>query len=327
MFKIAKPFFVKCETPLHAGSGTELGIVDMPIQREKHTSYPKIEGSTVKGCMRAEFSNKSDIDKKDVDLTFGSDKSDGHAGALGFSDARILLFPVKSMKGVFAWIICKNVLERFKKDLILCGESTENLSLENIIDIDGDCEITSDSKVKLKSENTDLNSKIILEEYTFDVNEKAVLENNKNNNCNEIADFIGDYIEDKEKLKEKLVILSDNDFNDFVNLSTEVITRTKISPKSGTVEKGALFTEEYLPCETIMYSIVLASPIFNSQKGRFQAESTEISKEKNSKEDIEANNVINFFKENKPEVMQIGGNETIGKGLVSIIMKKEEDGK
>ncbi|MBK9462153.1 MAG: hypothetical protein IPN94_22720 [Sphingobacteriales bacterium] len=32
-------------------------------------------------------------------------------------------------------------------------------------------------------------------------------------------------------------------------MSTEVITRTKIDNETGTVEDGALFTEEYLPTE------------------------------------------------------------------------------
>lgn len=43
MFKSAKPVFLIVETSLHAGSGSDLGIVDLPIQREKHTDYPKIE--------------------------------------------------------------------------------------------------------------------------------------------------------------------------------------------------------------------------------------------------------------------------------------------
>ena len=43
MFKKAKPFFMIVQTPLHAGSGTDLGIVDMPIQRERHTSFQKLK--------------------------------------------------------------------------------------------------------------------------------------------------------------------------------------------------------------------------------------------------------------------------------------------
>ena len=52
MFRLAKPFFIRTITPLHAGTGQDLGIVDLPIQRERHTSYPKIEGSGLKGAIR-----------------------------------------------------------------------------------------------------------------------------------------------------------------------------------------------------------------------------------------------------------------------------------
>ena len=44
-----------------------------------------------------------------------------YAGA-GLSDARLLLFPVKSMKGVFAWITCPRVLNRFISELSLCND-------------------------------------------------------------------------------------------------------------------------------------------------------------------------------------------------------------
>ena len=60
MFKQAKPLFLIVETPLHAGSGSDLGIVDLPIQREKHTDYPKIEASGLKGSIREIFSAEGD---------------------------------------------------------------------------------------------------------------------------------------------------------------------------------------------------------------------------------------------------------------------------
>ncbi len=46
-----------------------------------------------------------------------------------------------------------------------------------------------------------------------------------------------------------------DDFKNFVKMFTEVITRTKIDNIKGTVKDGALFTEEYLPAETVMYSL------------------------------------------------------------------------
>ena len=35
------------------------------------------------------------------------------------TDARLLAFPVRSLKGVFAWVTCPAVLERFHRDLQL----------------------------------------------------------------------------------------------------------------------------------------------------------------------------------------------------------------
>ena len=35
-------------SPCHAGSGTSIGTVDLPIQRERHTNWPLIASSGVK---------------------------------------------------------------------------------------------------------------------------------------------------------------------------------------------------------------------------------------------------------------------------------------
>ncbi|HLY31875.1 MAG TPA: RAMP superfamily CRISPR-associated protein, partial [Ktedonobacterales bacterium] len=51
-YEAAALLFLYTETPLHAGTGASLGIVDLPIQREVHTQYPMIQGSSVKGALR-----------------------------------------------------------------------------------------------------------------------------------------------------------------------------------------------------------------------------------------------------------------------------------
>ncbi len=79
MFKKAKIMSLICETPLHAGSGSDLGFVDLPIQRERHTEFPKIEASSLKGAIREVFDDNNEktingikIDKKDGNrLVFG----------------------------------------------------------------------------------------------------------------------------------------------------------------------------------------------------------------------------------------------------------------
>jgi len=49
---MANLFIYKCETPLHVGSGSEQSFINMPIQREIHTAFPKIEASGIKGGYR-----------------------------------------------------------------------------------------------------------------------------------------------------------------------------------------------------------------------------------------------------------------------------------
>jgi CRISPR-associated protein Cmr4 len=312
VYKIARPFFIWVQTPLHAGSGNDLGIIDLPIQREKHTSYPKIEASGLKGSIRESFEEQKGkeldgfgkIDQESIDLVFGPEnaRSDGHAGALGFSDARLLLFPVKSMKGVFVWVTCPQVLKRFERDLKICApdgsmltrffaKKDDNKSYANIPD---ELTVSNLSEIEVKDR------KIVLEEYAFPVTEtRSTMEF-----ANKLSAELG-----IEEIKRKVVVLPNETFRDFVQLSTEVITRTKIDSESGTVKDGSLFTEEYLPSESILYSLALVSPLFvenEAKKGKFKAESTE----------GEIQKIKDFFVNGLPEVMQIGGNATLGKGIV-----------
>ncbi|MEN3045314.1 MAG: type III-B CRISPR module RAMP protein Cmr4, partial [Candidatus Hydrothermales bacterium] len=305
------------------------------------TDFPKFESSGLKGCIREAFEKYEKLiviskDGKDVECTkklrekfpelsepskfkeaisiiFGPEGGESHAGAISITDARILLFPVKSLKGVFAWITCPLVLERFKRDLEFVGIKNSTFSKfsnfpENTIPYD--------SKIEIKTQNG-TSSKIVLEEFTFEV------ENSQH--TTEIAQKLSDIIFPndpsyafwKEKLKRDLVILSDDDFKHFVKSSTEVITRTKIDNDTGTVQTGALWTEEYLPQDTIMYSIVMfTQPRVkdNDKKGIFKRNNT----------DEEVISIVDFFTIGIPEVIQVGGNQTIGKGLMRVNFLNKE---
>jgi CRISPR-associated protein Cmr4 len=260
MFKRVKPFFLIVETPLHPGSGTDLGVVDLPIQRERHTGFPKFEGSGLKGGIREAFENDHAVievgsqkvqksNKDIISLVFGPENGDEHGSAIGFTDARLLLFPVKSMKGVFAWITCPRVLERLITDL-------------NLAEVQGIPVLPDENTVPNECKLLFEKNKVILEEYTFEVKIDQ-----KEGKCSNLALWLSNNVIPegpifnywRQKLQKDLVILSDDDFKDFVNLSTEVITRIKINNETGTVQPGALFTEEYLPSETILYSLILTS--------------------------------------------------------------------
>lgn len=332
MFKQAKPLFLICETPLHVGSGDNLGIIDLPIQRERHTAFPKVESSSIKGSLRTAFEEKAKAKNEEeqinelikIQATFGYDEANlpnevknaftlgeelksAFVGCLGFTDARILLFPVKSMKGVFAWITCPQVLEKFVDEMKLCG-------CDDFDFLRGITEKSVPNSCELLVENNQNEKQIVLEEFTFEVRQEE--------NCGELARCLSKILFEKqsywkEKLEKNLVVLRNDDFRDFVEHSTEVVTRTKIDNETGTVKDGALFTEELLPTDSIMYALVLASPIqpmfLNESKfiesGKFAEFSEEIA-------------VFKYFEgtlDKITNIFQLGGNATLGKGIVRMV--------
>ncbi|WP_243293114.1 type III-B CRISPR module RAMP protein Cmr4 [Bacillus sp. FJAT-47783] len=291
MFSNSKPFLLHAITSVHAGSGSEIGLVDLPIQREKHTGFPKIESSTLKGAIRYAMEPKCEKDgeEKQFELIFGSkpnqssQENQTQSSAVAFSDARVLLFPVKSIKGIFAWITCPQVLKRFNDELILHERGTETFVVP---------EPNSVSSNKLVVAN----HRIVLEEYSFTVeetNEAKVL-------ANQIESLVkGDLQID---IADRIVVLEDDDFADFVKLSTEVNARIKINPESGTVDKQALWYEENVPPETIFYSFMYI--------GKVRGDGIEGME---SAEDVER---FLIEEERFPSVFQLGGNSTLGRGML-----------
>src|SRR5438128_7853487 len=53
MITETKTLYLYVETPLHAGVGSGLSSIDLPIQRERTTQYPMIQGSGIKGKLRS----------------------------------------------------------------------------------------------------------------------------------------------------------------------------------------------------------------------------------------------------------------------------------
>lgn len=308
MYKIGTLIFMVAQSSIHAGSGTDLGIVDMPIQREIHTGYPKIESSGVKGCIRRIFEDK-DIDGDAVDRLFGPEDagSEAKAGALAFTDARMLLFPIKSLKGTFAYTTCPNIIERFKSDLGLISVDASGLDNISFGDITNAI-VGPNSNITLKNGAMEY---VVLEEYAMRAE--------RNDNAQVLAQWLSDRIFSgdtysywRERLLKSLVILPNDVFRDLVEQFTEVIARTSINNETKTVKTGGLWYEENIPADSVMYSLVMAGEVnYNIEgKGIFGADNHQAEYQK----------VMKFFCENMPAFMQIGGNANIGKGIVHIQM-------
>lgn len=303
MFKNAKVMFIYTESSLHCGSGSSLGVVDLPIQREKYTDYPVCQASGVKGVVREWFENKYGKDDDKVIKTFGPDfsnrgsDSEAFAGAATFTDARILLFPVRSLNGVFAYTTSRFALSRLKRDLQMAGINDITWSIPDD---------SSDTVLGVQENKiADIQNKVVLEEYTFYF--KA------DNSVQAITKWIAEnaipqgdeYKFWKEKIKTDLLILSDNVFRDFVKLSTEVQARIQIDNEKKVVKQGALFYEEALPCDSLLYSVVLAhDPACDSDK---RPEGLK-----------DSNAVMNFIAKINGNRLQFGGDATTGKGIVNV---------
>jgi len=318
MFKKAKVLFLYTETPLHTGSGSSLSVVDLPIQRERHTNLPMVQASGLKGSLRnyaedlaknitngkVKGVNIPNIDDK-IKLVFGPEKEGSeHAGAISFTDARLLLFPVRSLRGIFAWVTCSSVLHRLIRDLTIAGASVkvdnEDLNVPSVSD--NEALVTNLSEVVV-------DNKVVLEEFSFSAK--------KSNGVDEIAKWISEkaipqspeYKSWREKISKNLVILPDNDFRDFTEFSTEVIARIKLNPKKTTGkdpetgESGNLFYEEHLPSDTLLYSIALAANPLGDQSALPADLKT-------------AEEVLQFLIDLQIDRFQLGGDETVGRGIV-----------
>jgi CRISPR-associated protein Cmr4 len=302
MFKEAKVMFIYTETSLHCGSGTSFGVIDLPIQRERYTDYPVCQASGIKGVVREWFEVNKKNEEIKIKYTFGpdfdskKDESDAHAGSATFTDGRLLLFPVRSLNGVFAYTTSRFALSRLMRDLEMAGVKV-------------DLKIPDDSGDKIVgvqgSKIADSNNKVVLEEYTFDFQEDPIVESIAGWLASNAIPKGAEYEFWRSKVKTDLLILPENAFRDFVKLSTEVQARIQIDNVKKTVKQGALFYEEALPSDSLLYSVIMAhDPACDNDKRP--------DKLKNQTD------VMTFISEINSNRLQFGGDATIGKGIVNV---------
>lgn len=281
-----------CEENIHAGAGSSTGTIDLPIQREGHTGFPKFESSTLRGAIRE---NIEDTLKKKTEILefnriFGNKENGDIASLIDFPDAKILLFPIRSFKGVFAWITCPFVMKRFKKDVYnWFGKKLEydiHAPENQQIIVNDDSRIVYDDKV-------------VLEEFLFNkISNKTLPLIEGKNFAKWIGENIGCEREYIEEMEMKTAIVSDDVFRDFVNLYTVRITRNKINTETGTAQDGALFNEEFLPSDSVLYSFALTSDEFKKDDYLKSSES------------------MKYFAKKLPTLFRLGGDKGIGKGMI-----------
>jgi CRISPR-associated protein Cmr4 len=295
--------FVHALSPLHAGTGQGAGVIDLPIARERATGLPFLPGSSLKGTLRAR------CNAQECKQVFGPDSTEvqtdnNYASSAQFSDQRLLLLPMRSLAGTYAWVTSPYVLRRLARDI----EDTQIAPpTARIPDIQGTdtCAITGDtSKIKIDSAE----AKVYLEELELKVQSSSSAE------ANSWASWIGTHVfpQDamwQQMLLERLCVVHDDVFNYMLDTATEITARIKLREDAKTVQDGGLWYEEALPTETILTGIVLVMPVKNAN--------------------ITTDKVFEVLHKLMGKPLQFGGKATVGRGLcrVQISEGAKEEGK
>jgi len=315
MKSVTSILFMSLIDPLHNGAGEGLGLVDRPIARERPTGFPIIQPSSIKGVLRRSFGDKwpNPPEKYQVQALFGPShgNAESHAGAVSFGEGQLLAFPIRSLRGLFVWATTPLILFRFARAVAIRanldrGDYPAQLGLKDLVEKAGSwgpsaVRICEGAAVQLA-----VAQRLILEEFEYTFEESPEV----TSFAKQLADVAygpGSFL--AGELAAKLVVLPHDSFSYFVKNATEVMPNISIG-SSGTSEEGLRYTE-YLPRESIMYSLISYEGALMPAKP-----ADDLAKQFQALHGPGA--VRTVFEEALPARIQIGGDETTGKGLVEL---------
>ena len=290
MFESKAAVFLYAVSPVHMGAGTATGIVDNPIQRERHTNHPSFAGSGIKGAVRHGFVGVGG-DPDLIEPLFGPEARAGdlHAGAVAFGDAQLVAFPIRSLKRSYVYATSPQALARAQRLLGLAGQRLD-WQVEDVAD--GHCHVVNPALLSK-------DSKLHLEAFEYEATvTRPGLERIAQDLASLALPKARSYAFFQDKIASDTVLLSDTDFTYFVEHATLVEPHVRINDESGTADDGGLFYTENLPPESLLVAPIFASPT----RGKVRMEAGEVMPK------IKC--AIN------EQLLQIGGDATTGRGLV-----------
>ncbi len=288
---LTRIFHLNALSALHVGVGQAVGVVDLPIARAKATNLPIVPGSAIKGVLRDECAGAAN-----QETLFGPEKINGdeaaHASALAFGDAHLLLLPARSLAGVVAFITCPFVLARYAADL----QRAKVAGVPAVPDNVQGAQTCSGTIIKANDD------KVVLEDLDLPASGGA----------DDWASFIAKHLYPDEAtgknwvklFKEHFAIIPDDDFSFLADTATEIRARIRINDERGVAQKGALWHEENLPAESVLWGVIAAGP------------------SRDVKQPMTKEQVMETFTQaiGKDKTIQIGGKATVGRGLVRFIL-------
>lgn len=296
--------FIHALSALHAGTGQGSGVIDLPIARERATGLPYLPGSSLKGSLRSSSDKTIQISHDRIataEQIFGSEETDGlsaSAGTIQFTDQRLLLLPVRSLAGTFAWVTSPYILYRFRRDLLdlqilqksipLPAINYENQAVVITTSQQQACQLYANGQ-SIYLEDLDLTAATSTQVDTW-------------------AQWLGEHIFPGEKdntwqkfFRGRFCLVHDNVMNFLLETATEITARIRLEEESKTVRAGALWYEEALPAESVLsgLGVITPRPHFNGRNGQAELSGDEIG--------AALEKIANKH-------LQLGGKSTVGRG-------------
>ena len=288
-------FHLHALSALHVGTGQGIGAVDLPIARSRATNLPLVPGSALKGVLRDEAKEKWHVSENDIQALFGADsqadKDNIHAGAADFGDAHLLLLPIRSFAGTVAFATCPFILQRYARDVRgILPESPKVPALKDSASVPDNTVLrVSGSQIALEDLDIDSETGTEAKQWAEHIAAAVYPENT------------ADYQAWREQLCQRFIILPDSTFSFLADTATEIRMRIRIDRETRIVKEGALWSEENLPAESVLYGILA------------------IDKSRHSRNAKSADELSALIPAGETQI-QIGGKHTVGRGMCRLVL-------
>jgi CRISPR-associated protein Cmr4 len=278
--------YLYAESPVHTGAANSVDVLDLPVQREAATSYPVMWGQSLKGALR-QAAEDADWGAR-VTAVFGSAVEDAAEqggttpGTLAVGDAQLVAMPVPTLRHTFAWLTSEIALSRLARKYKVLGQEVPGLP-----------DVASD-RALAPSQAWPEDGREVLGPCLVPVGREP--------DGGPLGEWAGRIASDvlgweevfrpfAQKMRDDLVLAGSDLVSVLLRECTEQAVRVQLS-KAKTVENGPFYSE-YLPAETVMAATL-------TLRG-----SGDVAENRQALGDL-----LN------ERLLQIGGDETLGKGLM-----------
>jgi CRISPR-associated protein Cmr4 len=276
--------YLYAESPVHTGAAGSLDVLDLPVQREAATGYPVIWGQSLKGALRQAARDLWAAGPQ-VDALFGSaitgEERETTPGTLAVGDAQLVAMPVPTLRRTFAWLTSEIALGRLARKYTALRRDAPSLP-----------SIRSGGAICASAAWTE-SAKEVLGPcvVTFDRPHSQPLAEWADRIAADALSEAGAFAPFAAKLREDLVLAGSDIVPVLLRECTEQAVRVQLAEDSKTVKHGPFYSE-YLPAETILAASLTLRGNGDNDKNR------------------------EALRGLLSGLLQVGGDETLGKGLV-----------